>query len=184
MTEAPVEVRKAAPLPVSLAILEPWNLWRGEFDRVFGRMFAGGIPPLRRLLDQVPGLQTNGTWPAIDVSEEKGCYRIHAELPGMAEGDVELSLRGRMLVLRGEKKRSHDENGADWHLSERSHGRFERDFSLPESVDSAGIEASFDKGLLTVTLPKRAEAPPESRRITVTPSLVGDAGVSAAGAAA
>ena len=50
MTEAPVEVRKAAPLPASLAILEPWNLWRGEFDRVFERMFAGGIPPLRRLL--------------------------------------------------------------------------------------------------------------------------------------
>jgi len=184
MTEAPVEVKKPAPLPTGAALpTEPWNLWRGEFDRMFERMLAGGFPPLRRLLDQLPGGHPNGAWPAIDVSEEKDCYRIHAELPGMSEGEVDLSLKDRMLVLRGEKKRGRDEKGADWHLSERSYGRFERDFSLPESVDAGRIEARFDKGLLTVTLPKRAEAQHESRKIAVVP-VAGAAEMAAAAAAA
>lgn len=169
MSDAPVEVKKQAPAP-SGPVPDPWTALRSEFDRVFDRFMGGGLPPLRRMMEAMPGMRGMAHSPAVDVTEEKDCFRLKAELPGLSEEDVDLSLDGRMLVLRGEKKQEHAEGDANWHLTERSYGRFERAFTLPDSVDTGQISASFDKGVLTVTLPKRAEAQQATRKIEVKPA--------------
>lgn len=126
---------------------------------------------LRRLnsfLDEaISGLPfgENGTltaaWtPAVDVYEDKDAVKIVAELPGVKPEDVRISLENQTLTVRGEKRQVAEEKTERVHRYERSYGAFERSFSLPGTVDADRIEASFDGGLLTVTLPKVERARP------------------------
>ncbi len=96
--------------------------------------------------------------PAMDISELAEEYRISAELPGVDAKDIEIKLVNGNLLIRGEKKEEVDEKRKEYHLSERHYGSFERVFQLPRGVDAEKIDAQFDKGVLLVHLPKRAEA--------------------------
>jgi HSP20 family protein len=130
------------------------NLHR-EIDRLFDNMFGS--------LDMAS--TAAGRWPAIDMSETEDAIRVRAELPGMSDKDVEVSLNEGILVIRGK----HAEEKSEGSLyTERMVGEFERRIALPVAVQDDGIEASFDKGLLTVTLPKSPSA--QVKRIEINKS--------------
>lgn len=144
---------------------------RDEVDRVFDNLWRGfGGSPLRRGEMMPPwrnDMPFTAALPAVDVAESDKDFRITAELPGLGRDDVEISLSGNMLTIKGEKKEQRDEKTANYYLSERRFGSFRRSFELPQSVRRDGIEASFDKGVLSVILPKTAEATQQTRRIEV-----------------
>ena len=105
--------------------------------------------------------------PAVDVVEKPTAYEITAELPGIDEKNIELKLANSNLTIRGEKQEEKEEKKKDYYLRERHFGSFERSFGVPEGVDADRIEASFKKGVLTVTLPKKPEAQNAEKKIQV-----------------
>lgn len=140
------------------------------FDTLFSAPFGGGglfdLDPLRHLGGALrPG---GGLAPEVDVRETDDKYQICAELPGLDDKDVQVTLREGLLTIAGEKKMESIEEKADYHLTERSYGRFERVFRLPETADDEHISADFSKGVLTVTVPKTAEAAKSAKTISVT----------------
>ena len=96
--------------------------------------------------------------PAVDIAEKDKAYEITAELPGLDQNNIELKFSNGTLTIKGEKKQETEEKKENYYTSERRYCAFERSFQVPQDVDETKIEASFSKGLLTVTLPKRAEA--------------------------
>lgn len=150
----------------------PLETLQREIDRLFEDF---GRPswrwPLRRRTFGVEpfwrGEVSFGTLPAVDVGEDDKAYEITAELPGMEEKDIALTVSGDMLSITGEKSDEKEEKKKDYYLSERRYGSFERSFRLPEGVDADKIEATFKKGVLTVTLPKRPEARKPEKKIAV-----------------
>jgi HSP20 family protein len=143
-----------------------------EMDRFFDDMRRSLLPTsFGRLLDFEPlrRLETAyGTLtPRVDVTEDEKAIEIAAELPGLAEKDVELVVEGGMLTIKGEKSEEKKEEKKEYHLTERRYGAFRRSFTLPDTVDEDKIAASFDKGVLKVTLPKRPEAVAKSKWIPI-----------------
>ena len=171
MADTPVEVKKAAaPAPARTSAPDVFQSFRNEMDRVFDR-FSGNFafPSLRRMFDVEPWrFESMGiTTPAIDVSEDEKAYKISAELPGLDEKDIDVTVTGDALVLKGEKRHEKEEKEKNYYLSERSYGAFQRAFALPEGIDRNKIDAQFSKGVLTITLPKTAEAQKQAKKITV-----------------
>jgi HSP20 family protein len=122
-----------------------------QMNRVFSDFFRGD------LVDN--GSFFAGGWaPAVDVSETDVSYIIRAELPGMKKEDVKITVNNTLVTIRGEKKNESDEKDRTYHRIERSYGSFERSFNLPGAVKTGDVEARYDDGLLTVTLPKTEEA--------------------------
>ena len=107
----------------------------------------------------------SGQWPSLEVEETDTGYRITAELPGLDEKDVEVTLADGILTIRGEKKSEVEDKQR--HFSERSYGRFERQVAIGREVDEDKIEATFKNGVLTVTLPKTERAQSKTRRIAI-----------------
>jgi HSP20 family protein len=105
--------------------------------------------------------------PAVDVTETDKAYEVTAELPGMDEKNIEVNVANGVLTIKGEKEEEKEEKKKDYYLQERSFGSFQRTFQVPEGVDTDKIEASFKIGLLTVTLPKTAEAQKAAKNIEV-----------------
>lgn len=99
--------------------------------------------------------------PAVDVFERDDKFVVKAELPGMKEEDVDVSVIGDTLTIKGEKKTETEVKEEDYYRSERSYGSFYRSIPLPSTVDANKIEASFEDGVLEVTLPKSAEVKPK-----------------------
>jgi HSP20 family protein len=145
-----------------------WNSFRGEMDRLFDRF---GFPSLRRVFDMEPSWLPASSFsfsaPAIDMSEDEKAYKISAELPGIDTKDIDVSLSGDTLVLKGEKRQEKEEKDKNYHFSECSYGLFQRSFQLPLSIYRDKVAADFSKGVLTMTLPKTAEAqkPQEKLRL-------------------
>jgi HSP20 family protein len=125
---------------------------RDEMDRLFGR-WTGRRFPLAPT-----------TYPLMNLWEDEDHLFVEAELPGMELGDLEIYVHGDQLAVKGERKEPVCENGT-WHRRERGYGKFARVLELPVTVNEDKVEAAFKSGVLTVTLPKRAEAKP--RRIEV-----------------
>ena len=132
--------------------------FRREVDRLFEDLFRW---PETRFGS---GIGAGLAWPNLEVSETDQEVRITAEVPGMTDKDVELLVEDGILTLRGEKKSEaeHKDRG----YSERFYGRFERRIALPAGVDEEGAKADFGDGVLTVTLPKTADAQ-RGRRIPI-----------------
>jgi HSP20 family protein len=105
--------------------------------------------------------------PAVDISESATGYEITAELPGLDEKSIEVKLANGNLMIKGEKQEEKEEKEKDYYLHERHFGSFQRCFRVPEGVDIDKIEATFKKGVLTVTLPKTPEAQKPEKKITV-----------------
>lgn len=105
--------------------------------------------------------------PSMDVAETEKNVRIEVELPGMSEDDIDISLSGDAMTIRGEKKVEQEETRKGVYMSERSYGSFYRTIPLPPGVDGERAEASFKRGVLTVTLPKSPEAQSRLKRIPV-----------------
>ena len=132
------------------------TVWRSPFRRsVFG------IEPFR--------WRERG-WGAelvVDVVEKDNAYEITAEMPGMDEKNIEVKLVRSGLTIKAEKQEEKEERKKDYYLHERHFGSFERSFAMPEGVDTDKIEASYTKGVLTVTLPKKPEAVKPEKKIAV-----------------
>jgi HSP20 family protein len=143
---------------------DPFFGLRRDMDRLFDDFFRGTG------LARPDEGQT--MMPRIDVSETDKAIEICAELPGVAEKDIEVQLNGDMLTIRGEKKSEREEGGKDksYHVVERSYGSFARSIQLPFNTDPNKVQASFDKGVLTITLPKPQETQQSSKRIEVKSS--------------
>jgi HSP20 family protein len=101
------------------------------------------------------------------MTESDKAYEITAELPGMDEKDIEVKVVSGNLMIKGEKQEEKEEKQKDYYLHERRFGSFERRFQVPEGVDADKIDASFKKGVLTVTLPKKLEAQKPAKKIEV-----------------
>ena len=104
--------------------------------------------------------------PRVDVHETEDSVLIEADLPGIKPENVEIDVEGDVLTLSGERKTEREEKGEGYHRSERTFGRFERRFALPETVDREKIGAGYKDGVLTITLPKREAVKP--RKIEVS----------------
>jgi HSP20 family protein len=170
MADTPVEVKKAeAPAPSRRTeVPDVFRSFRSEMDRLFDRF---GFPSFRRMLDVEPFWNYETSFgvavPAVDVTEDDNAYKISAELPGMAEKDIDVTVTGDVLLLKGEKRQEREQKEKNRYLSERSYGAFQRSFSIPDGVDREKISAEFTKGVLTLTLPKTAEAQKRQKKIEV-----------------
>ncbi len=133
------------------------------FDDLFDELWRGfGVAPVSGAL---PGFT-----PRIDVRETDEEITVTAELPGLEEKDFEVLIEDDVLTLKGEKRAEHEEEREGLrHLETRS-GSFQRRLRLPEGVDTDAVKATFKNGALTVSLPRREEARPQVRTISVTAS--------------
>lgn len=105
--------------------------------------------------------------PAVDILEEPEAIRITAEVPGVKPEDVKISLENNVLTIRGTKEQVAAERTERVHRYERTYGAFERGFALPATVDAGAIKATYDHGILTVTLPKVEKAKPREIQVQV-----------------
>jgi HSP20 family protein len=105
--------------------------------------------------------------PAVNVFEDERNIRIEAELPGIEDKDIEISLENNVLTISGERKLEHEEKKENFHRIERSYGRFTRSFTLPPTVDTENVNAEFNNGVLRITLNKKEEAKPKQIKIGV-----------------
>jgi HSP20 family protein len=163
-TKLPVRVGKE-PQAGSLKDWRPFGSLRREIDRLFEDFDQGlwGFPFRQSLYEFEP----RWTAPAVDIAEKDNAYEIAAELPGMDQNNIEVKLNNGVLTIKGEKKQEKEEKNKNYYLSERRYGAFERSFQVPEGVDAKKIEASFNKGVLTISLPKSAEAQKSVQTIAV-----------------
>ena len=102
--------------------------------------------------------------PAFDVKETKDAYLFKADLPGIQEKDLEVTMTGNRLSVSGKREEEKEDKQARYYSYERSYGSFTRSFTLPEGVDVENLRASLDQGVLTVTVPKRPEVQPKKSR--------------------
>ena len=115
-----------------------------------------------------PSLIRSGrSWsPAVDVHEDKGQITIEVELPGIDSKNVEIFLDGNLLTIKGEK--THEVKDKEYHIVERYQGSFVRSFTLPTYINSSSISATYDKGTLLISLPKKPEVVPQKIEINIS----------------
>ncbi|HUO87193.1 MAG TPA: Hsp20/alpha crystallin family protein [Thermoanaerobaculia bacterium] len=133
----------------------PSTAWLAERDpfRLMEELFNGPTGRGEEL--------SNRPWrPAVDIRENNESYVLSAELPGLTKDDVEITIENNVLKLSGERRFEKEVKEEELHRVERAYGSFSRAFSLPTRVDAERVEASFADGILTVTVPKAAEARP------------------------
>jgi len=129
-----------------------------RFENFLGRPFIPSI--LRRF-----PFGELGWAPAIEITEKENKFTVKAELPGVKEEDINLSVTGDMLTIEGEKKTESEVKKKGYQYSEASYGSFSRSIAIPSTVNADKIEASFDKGVLEITLPKAPEV--KAKKITL-----------------
>lgn len=160
------EIRQSEPAtPSTQKPADPFSAMRAEMDRVFDSFLgrrSGGFPALFGESD------TAMVMPKVDVRENGDAITVEAELPGMEEKDVDVTLRDGILTIKGEKKSERTTKEDDYHMSERSYGSFQRSFRVPDNVDNENISAKLEKGVLHITLPKRPEAVKAEKKIPIT----------------
>jgi HSP20 family protein len=158
-------IRDIVPLgkknvPVRREDEHPFAVLRREMDSLFNNFFRG--------FDLEPFEGRLGTFnPKVDVTENDKEIKISAELPGMDEKDIDVSLQKDVLTIKGEKKEEKEDKGKDYYRMERSYGSFSRSIPLPVDVETDKVEAKFKKGVLSITLPKTAKAVSETKKIAV-----------------
>ena len=147
-------------VPVKREEEHPLSLLRREMDSLFDNFYRGfDIEPFESRLGAFS--------PKVDVTESDKEIKISAELPGMEEKDIDVSLQNDMLIIKGEKKEEKEDKGKDYYRMERSYGSFSRTIPLPVEVETDKVDARFKNGLLSITLPKTAKAVAETKKIAV-----------------
>ena len=133
---------------------------RNEMDRLWDEYFGPGRRALKPMEE---------AWlPAVDVSETGDKITVKAEIPGMEAKDIEISMVGDTLTIKGEKKAEREEKDENYHMVERSYGSFSRAMKLPAQVDAEKVEATYKNGVLTVVLPKKEEVKAKTIEIKAT----------------
>jgi HSP20 family protein len=156
----PWKARQGSQALERRAAADPFLSLQQEFDRLYNEFF-----------DSAPwngGERLTAFNPRVNVTERATEIEVTAELPGLEEKDLDISLARDVLTIKGEKKREHEEKEANYYRAERVYGSFCRTIGLPAGVvDVDKVEANFKNGVLTITLPKQPEAQEVSRRISV-----------------
>jgi HSP20 family protein len=128
---------------------------QNEMTRMFGRAYGD------------EGGESRTSWaPPIDIFETQDAYKVVAELPGFSPDEVDVTVNEGTLTIKGERKFYSETNEENFHRIERKFGAFQRLVSLPQQVQSDNVVASFDKGVLTISIPKAEQAKP--RRIQIS----------------
>lgn len=136
---------------------------RDEMDRMFDR-FERGWPRLPSVFGRG---DRDLMVPELDVHDNGKQITIEADLPGVEEKDVAVTLTNGILTIKGEKRTQREKKEASYYMAERSYGSFERSLRLPDTIDDSKLEAKFDKGVLRIVAPKRPEAVKSERRIEI-----------------
>jgi len=164
------ETKPAAP-PTAMQAWRPFEGLRREVDRLFEDFTMSPLMmPFRRPAFDLEPFWQPGSWiaaPAMDLVEHEKAFMLTAELPGLDEKDVEVKVANGVLTIKGEKAEDKEEKNKDFHMRERRFGAFERALRIPDMVDTDKIEATYKKGVLTVKLPKTAEAQKPVKKIAV-----------------
>jgi len=146
-------------LPVKRSSAFPWAGF-GELEQHFERLFGN---------DAASAQGTPGAWmPPVDISETDTAYILEADLPGMTREDISVTVLEDRITLKGNRKReaTHEEKG--YRRYERAEGNFERSFRINGGVDAAGVSATFENGVLTITLPKPEAAKPRQIEVKIS----------------
>lgn len=149
-----LRTREPQVLPATAATLEPFRLMR-DFLR---------WDPLRDLDLATP---SGAFMPSFDVKEGPDSYQFKADLPGILEAELDISLEGTRLTVSGKREPEIIKDAERLHLSERSHGSFSRTFTLPEDVDTEKVVAELRNGVLTLLVPKRPEVRPKKISVSL-----------------
>lgn len=138
---------------------DPFLRMQEDMDRMFDSFFErpGALSTAR----------AEGFWPSLDVYETEKEITIQAELPGIDEKEINLSLNRNVLTIRGKKESEEEEKGKSYYRRERSYGEFQRSIELPEGIDEDKIDATYEKGILKVVVPKSEESMSISKRIQI-----------------
>jgi HSP20 family protein len=134
-----------------------------EMNRLFDEFFT---EPFGTGLLRMPGFTGGNFVPRVDMSETDQEIKVVAEIPGLDEKDIQLSLNNNILTISGQKESESEEKNRQYHRIERSFGSFRRDISLPADVNDENIDASFKNGVLTIVMEKKPES--QGKRIRVT----------------
>jgi HSP20 family protein len=139
---------------------DPFSLFRQEMNRLFDSFFrTADIEPFESRLGAFS--------PNVNIVESAKEFKVSAELPGMDDKDIGISLSKDALTISGEKKSEKEDKGKNYYSMERSYGSFSRTIPIPSEIDTDKVKAEFKKGVLTVILPKTAKAIKETKKISV-----------------
>lgn len=158
--------KRSAPAPAP-RYFDPFSLLRTEMEQLFDRFNGPSFPALSGVL---PQMDEGIVMPSMDVRENDKEIVIEAELPGIDEKDVTVTMQNGILTIKGEKKFENEEEKDDYQRIERRYGSFRRSMALPDTVSEDDVAAEFAKGVLTVKLPKKPEAVQEERKIEIASS--------------
>jgi len=171
MTNVPVRTEKGLT-SIGATNVPSWDKFRDEMERLFDRFSTAfefpSLKPIHELGNFWPTSIAGMTGMAVDVSEDDKNYKIAAELPGLDEKDIEVTVSDDSITLKGVKSEEKEEKGKRFHRVERSYGSFMRSFSLPENVDDSRLSAEYKDGVLKVVLPKTEKAKPKAIAVKVS----------------
>jgi HSP20 family protein len=136
--------------------MDPFRSMRREMEDMF-----------RTLGDKASSLTLGAGAPAVNVAETPQAVEVTAELPGVEEKDIKVTVDGNRLVISGEKKQETKREEKDWHVEERSYGSFYRAMSLPFTPEDGAVQAHLDKGVLHVSVKKPAEAAQSKKTVEI-----------------
>jgi HSP20 family protein len=160
MPKKSVEKVEKKSVPVKREEYNPFAFLRHEMNTLFDNFSRG--------FEVEPFMGRFGAFtPSVDIKESEKDITVSAELPGMEDKDIDLSLNRDSLTIKGEKKEEKEDKGKNYYRMERSYGSFIRTIPLPAEVDMDRVKAEFKKGILTVALPKTAKAIKETKKISV-----------------
>ena len=146
----------------------PFQQFHHEMDRLFDQTFRGfGISPFGFDGSFTPQMSGGLLKPTLDLGATDKEYIITVEIPGVDEKEVKLEIANDTLTIRGEKKHEDEEKGKNFYRMERAFGSFQRVLSLPDDMDQDNVKATFKKGVLTVTAPRKATPKADVKQIAV-----------------
>ncbi len=163
----PVQRDSGSLVSRDTSMASPVVQFRREMDRFLDSFLKGsGLSPFDS--DFFSPLTGTGLLkPQVDIGATDKEYVISVEVPGVKEEDVQVEISGNTMTIRGEKKQEKEEKEKSYYRMERSYGSFQRVLSLPEDADSEGITAAFKKGVLSVTIPRKALPGSKARQIAI-----------------
>ena len=148
-----------------MTVITRWDPFR-EFSTLqdrMNRLFRDSYGPEGR----EETLNTTSFAPPVDVYEDEHSVNVKIEVPGIDEKDIDVRIENNVLTVHGERKFEKEEKQENFRRVERQYGSFTRTFTLPTTVDAEKVAASYDKGILKIALPKKAEAKPKQIKVNV-----------------
>lgn len=152
-----------------MTVLTRWEPFRevstlqDRMNRLFSEQFAN--------LGTEESLAAGSFVPAVDVYEDEHAIQLKFEVPGLDEKEIDIRLENNLLTVKGERKIEKETKEENYRRIERRYGTFTRSFTLPNTVSSESVKASYDKGVLTISLPKKEAAKPKQIKIEVGKTL-------------